>query len=121
MAEARTRLLVASMLVLLLASLVPVQADGDTPVRLETELVNAPLTPWYGSGDLVELSSALVNDGVQTSITEDPSCGTVLIVSDQSGTTVIDERTTCRGQSRGLDVASGTTALDSHTWNLEDD
>ena len=120
MAEARTRLLVASMLVLLLASLVPVQADGETPVRLETELINAPVTPWYGSGDVVELSSALVNDGVQTSITEDPSCGTVLIVLDQSGTTIIDEGTTCRGQSRGLDVASGTTTLDSHTWNLED-
>ena len=120
MAEARTRLLVASMLVLLLASLVPVQADGETPVRLETELMNVPLTPWYGPGDVVELSSALVNDGVQTSITEDPSCGTVMIVSDQSGTVIVDERTTCRGQSRGLDVASGTTALDSHTWNLED-
>jgi DNA-binding transcriptional ArsR family regulator len=120
MAEARTRLLVASMLVLLLASLVPVQADGETPIRLETELINAPLTPWYGSGDVVELSSALVNDGVQTSITEDPSCGTVLMVLDQSGTTIIDEGTTCRGQSRGLDVASGTTTLDSHTWNLED-
>jgi len=120
MAEARTRLLVASMLVLLLASLVPVQADGETPVRLETELINAPVTPWYGSGDVVELSSALVNDGVQTSITEDPSCGTVLMVLDQSGTTIIDEGTTCRGQSRGLDVASGTTTLDSHTWNLED-
>ncbi|MDB2333827.1 ArsR family transcriptional regulator [Candidatus Poseidoniales archaeon] len=120
MAEARTRLLVASMLVLLLASLVPVQVDGETPVRLETELINAPLTPWYGPGDIVELSSALINDGVQTSITEDPSCGTVMIVSDQSGTVIIDERTTCRGQSRGLDVASGTTALDSHTWNLED-
>ena len=120
MAEARTRLLVASMLVLLLASLVPVQADGETPVRLETNIINAPVTPWYASGDVVELSSALINDGVQTSITEDPSCGTVLIVSDQSGTVIIDERTTCRGQSRGLDVASGTTALDSHTWNLED-
>ena len=120
MAEARTRLLVASMLVLLLASLVPVQANGETPVRLETELINAPVTPWYGSGDVVELSSALVNDGVQTSITEDPSCGTVLMVLDQSGTTIIDEGTTCRGQSRGLDVASGTTTLDSHTWNLED-
>jgi len=120
MAEVRTRLLVASMLVLLLASLVPVQANGETPVRLETELINAPLTPWYGSGDVVELSSALVNDGVQTSITEDPSCGTVLMVLDQSGTTVIDEGTTCLGQSRGLDVASGTTTLDSHTWNLED-
>ena len=120
MAEVRTRLLVASMLVLLLASLVPVQANGETPVRLETELINAPLTPWYGSGDVVELSSALVNDGVQTSITEDPSCGTVLMVLDQSGTTIIDEGTTCRGQSRGLDVPSGTTTLDSHTWNLED-
>ena len=43
-----------------------------------------------------------------------------MIVSDQSGSLIIDERTTCRGQSRGLDVASGTTTLDSHTWNLED-
>lgn len=120
MAEARTRLLVASLLVLLLGSLAPVQADGETPVRLETEIINAPLTPWYGTGDVVELSTALVNDGVQTSITEDPSCGTVMVVSDQSGTAIIDERTSCRGQSRGLDVASGTTNLDSHTWNLED-
>ncbi|MGB1953971.1 MAG: winged helix-turn-helix transcriptional regulator [Candidatus Poseidoniaceae archaeon] len=120
MAEARTRLLVASMLVLLLASIVPVQADTETSVRLETDLVNAPLTPWYGVGDVVEVSTSLINDGVQTSITEDPSCGTVLIVSDQSGSLIIDERTTCRGQSRGLDVASGTTMLESHTWNLED-
>ena len=120
MAEARTRLLVASMLVLLLASLAPVQADTEPTVRLETALVNEPLTPWYGVGDVVELSTSLVNDGIQTSITEDPSCGTVMIVSDQSGSLIIDERTTCRGQSRGLDVASGTTTLDSHTWNLED-
>ena len=120
MAEARTRLLVASMLVLLLASLAPVQADTETTVRLEADLVNGPLTPWYGVGDVVELSTSLVNDGIQTSITEDPSCGTVMIVSDQSGSLIIDERTTCRGQSRGLDVASGTTMLDSHTWNLED-
>jgi DNA-binding transcriptional ArsR family regulator len=120
MAEARTRLLVASLLVLLLGSLAPVQADGETPVRLETEIINAPLTPWYGTGDVVELSISLVNDGVQTSITEDPSCGTVMVVSDQSGTAIIDERTSCRGQSRGLDVASGTTTLDSHTWNLQD-
>jgi len=90
MAEARTRLLVASLLVLLLGSLAPVQADGETPVRLETEIINAPLTPWYGTGDVVELSTVLVNDGVQTSITEDPSCGTVMVVSDQSGTAIID-------------------------------
>ena len=120
MAEARTRLLVASMLVLLLASLAPVQADTETTVRLETDVLNAPLTPWYGVGDVVEVSTSLVNDGTQTSITEDPSCGTVMIVSDQSGSLIIDERTTCRGQSRGLDVAPGTTTLESHTWNLED-
>ena len=120
MAEARTRLLVASMLVLLLASLAPVQADAETAVRLETDLVNEPLTPWYGVGDVVELSTSLVNDGIQTSITEDPSCGTVMIVSDQAGSLIIDERTTCRGQSRGLDVAPGTTMLETHTWNLED-
>ena len=47
MAEARTRLLVASMLVLLLASLAPVQADTETTVRLETNVVNEPLTPWH--------------------------------------------------------------------------
>ena len=120
MAEARTRLLVASMLVLLLASLAPVQADTETTVRLETDVLNAPLTPWYGVGDVVEVSTSLVNDGTQTSITEDPSCGTVMIVSDQSGSLIIDERTTCRGQSRGLDVAPGTTMLETHTWDLED-
>ena len=120
MAEARTRLLVASMLVLLLASLAPVQADGEATVRLETEIVNAPQTPWYGAGDVVQISSTLVNDGVQTSITEDPSCGTIMIVTDAYGSSLVDEQTACRGQSRGLDVAPGTTALDSHTWNLED-
>ena len=120
MAEARTRLLVASMLVLLLASLVPVQADGEATVRLETEIVNAPQTPWYGAGDVVQISSTLVNDGVQTSITEDPSCETIMIVTDGYGSALVDEGTACRGQSRGLDVAPGTTALDSHTWNLED-
>ena len=41
-----------------------------------------------------------------------------MIVSDAKGDVVIDERTACRGQSRGLDVGPGTTALDQHQWDL---
>ena len=53
-------------------------------------------------------------------ITEDPSCGVVMRVANTAGTTILDESTTCRGQSRGLDVPSGASALESLQWNLTD-
>ena len=112
------RRVVACSLVMLLIFLIPVSAEENESVRLNIEIADDNTKPWYGAGERVLLSSSIVNDGGATSISEDPSCGTVMIVSDAKGDVVIDERTACRGQSRGLDVGPGTTALDQHQWDL---
>ncbi|MEC8589539.1 MAG: hypothetical protein VXY35_05255, partial [Candidatus Thermoplasmatota archaeon] len=93
------RRLVATTMVMLLVLLIPVSAEETGTVRLEIEAVDDNSKPWYGDGDNVVLASSIVNDGAPTSITEDPSCGVVMRVADAAGTTVLDESTTCRGQS----------------------
>ena len=120
MGEVRTRRLVASSLVMLLVLLVPVSAEDSSTVRLEIDVMDENSKPWYGVGDSVVLASSIVNDGAATSITEDPSCGTVMLVSNAEGATIVDESVGCRGQSRGLDIGSGATALDQHEWDLTD-
>lgn len=120
MGEVRTRRLVASSLVMLLVFLIPVSAEETSSVQLEIDVMDDNTKPWYGLGDSVLLASSIVNDGPATSITEDPSCGTVMRVSNADGTTVIDESVGCRGQSRGLDIGSGATALEQHEWDLTD-
>ena len=120
MGEVRTRRLVASSLVMLLVLLVPVSAEDSSTVRLEIDVMDENPKPWYGVGDSVVLTASIVNDGAATSITEDPSCGTVMLVSNAEGTTIVDESVGCRGQSRGLDIGSGATALDQHEWDLTD-
>jgi predicted transcriptional regulator len=114
------RRLVATSMVMLLVLLIPVSAEETGTVRLEIEAMDDNSKPWYGEGDSVLLASSIVNDGAATSITEDPSCGVVMRVADAAGATVVDESTTCRGQSRGLDIGTGTTALDQHAWDLTD-
>lgn len=120
MGEGRMRRLVATSMVMLLVLLIPVSAEEIGTVRLEIESLDDNSKPWYGEGDSVLLASSIVNDGAATSITEDPSCGVVMRVADAAGATVLDESTTCRGQSRGLDIGTGTTALDQHAWDLTD-
>ena len=118
MGEVRTRRLVASSLVMLLVLLVPVSAEGNDSVQLEIDIVDANAKQWYGAGDVVLLDTSILNNGGATSITEDPSCGTVMIVANAEGENVIDERSACRGQSRGLDINVGTTPLQQHQWDL---
>lgn len=118
MGEVRMRRLVAASMVMLLVLLIPVSAEETGTVRLEIDALDDNSKPWYGDGDSVLLASSIVNDGAATSITEDPSCGVVMRVADAVGTTVLDESTTCRGQSRGLDISAGTTALGQHAWDL---
>ena len=120
MGEVRTRCLVASSVLMLLVLLAPVSAEETSTVRLEIDVTDENSKPWYGVGDSVILASSIVNDGAATSISEDPSCGTVMLVSDDEGTTIVDESVGCRGQSRGLDIGSGATALDQHQWDLTD-
>lgn len=120
MGEGRMHRLVATSMVMLLVLLIPVSAEETGTVRLEIEALDDNSKPWYGAGDSVLLASSIINDGAATSITEDPSCGVVMRVTDTEGTTVLDESTTCRGQSRGLDIGAGTTDLDQHAWDLTD-
>ena len=118
MGEVRTRRLVASSLVMLLVLLIPVSAEEGDSVQLEIDVVDANAKQWYGAGDVVLLDTSILNNGDATSITEDPSCGTVMIVANEEGENVIDERSACRGQSRGLDINTGTTPLQQHQWDL---
>ena len=118
MGEVRTRRIVASSLVMLLLLLVPVSAQEDGTLSLQIETLDSNSKAWYGLGDVVQLSSSILNQGVATSITEDPSCGTVMIITNAQGEVIIDESVGCRGQSRGLDIGAGTTALDQHQWDL---
>ena len=120
MGEVRTRRLVASSLVMLLVLLVPVSAEENNTIQLEIDVLDENSKPWYGVGDTVILSSSILNDGDATSITEDPSCGTIMLVTNADGETFVDESIGCRGQSRGLDIGPGTTALDEHQWDLTD-
>ena len=75
------RRVVACSLVMLLVFLIPVSAEESESVRLNIEIADDNAKPWYGTGERVLLSSSIVNDGGATSISEDPSCGTVMIVS----------------------------------------
>jgi hypothetical protein len=118
MGEVRTRRIVASSLVMLLVLLVPVSAEENDSVSLQIETLDENSKPWYGVGDTVVVSSSILNEGVATSITEDPSCGTVMIITNSELETIIDESVACRGQSRGLDIASGVTPLEQHQWDL---
>ena len=60
------------MLALVLAGLMVAMAPNvfaDTSeVSVESSLVEAPEKGWYGSGDIVEISAELVNDGSAASI-----------------------------------------------------
>ena len=118
MGEVRMRRLVATSMVMLLVLLIPVSAEETDTVRLEIDALDDNSKPWYGAGDNVLLASSIVNEGTATSITEDPSCGAVMRVADAAGTAILDESSACRGQSRGLDIGTGTTLLDQHTWDL---
>ena len=119
MGEVRTRRIVASSLVMLLVLLVPVSAEENDSVSLQIETLDDNSKPWYGVGDSVVVSSSILNDGVATSITEDPSCGTVMIITDSNNEIVVDESAACRGQSRGLDIASGVTPTRSASMGFE--
>ncbi|MAS32088.1 MAG: hypothetical protein CMA39_04270, partial [Euryarchaeota archaeon] len=88
----------------------------DANLSLNAALEGAPDKGWYGSGDVVEISAVLSNDGDSTSIVVDPSCDEVLRVWSQTSL-VFDGTDACLGQSRGMDIdAFSTTELNSLFW-----
>ena len=112
------------MLAVILAGLLAIMAPGafanSENLSLNATLIDAPDKGWYGSGDIVEISAVLSNDGDSTSIVVDPSCDEVLKVWRETDL-VYDGTEACLGQSRGLDIdAFSTTNFDSLTWDLTD-
>ena len=112
------------MLAIVLASLLFVIAPSaiadDENLSLTTSVDNLPDKGWFSSGDVVEISAELANNGDSTSITVDPSCNEVLKVWKDSQI-IIDGSLLCNGQSRGLDIDSNSvTRLQTLTWDLKD-
>lgn len=112
------------MLALVLAGLLVIIAPNAfadvSDVSVETSLVDAPTNGWYASGDIVEVSAILVNDGDAVSINVDPSCNQVLKIWN-GNTLLIDGTESCLGQSRGMDLgADSELPLDTLSWDLTD-
>ena len=112
------------MLAIVLASLLFVIAPSaiadDENLSLTASIDNLPDKGWFSSGDVVEISAELANNGDSTSITVDPSCNEVLKVWKDSQI-IIDGSLICNGQSRGLDIDSNSvTSLQTLTWDLKD-
>ena len=110
------------MLAVILAGVLAIMAPSafadDANLSLDAALEGAPDKGWYGSGDVVEISAVLSNDGDSTSIVVDPSCDEVLRVWSQT-TLVFDGTDACLGQSRGMDIdAFSTTELNTLFWDL---
>jgi len=116
----RERTLAIVLAGLMLAMIPAALADGDSP-RLDTSLYEAPEKGWFGSGDIVSISLAIINDGPSTVIDTDPSCEDVIRVWSGANL-VFDGMTVCREQSRGLELAASST-LDRGllSWDLLDD
>ena len=112
------------MLAIVLASLLFVIAPSaiadDENLSLTASIDNLPDKGWFSSGDVVEISAELANNGDSTSITVDPSCNEVLKIWKDSQL-IIDGSLLCNGQSRGLDIDSNSvTSLQTLTWDLKD-
>ena len=115
----RERMLAIALAGLILALAPQVIANNEN-IHLELSLIEAPEKGWYSSGEIVSISSTIINDGDSTSIDTDPSCGEVLKVWSSSEL-IFDGSITCNGQSRGMDISAGsTTSLSTLTWDLAD-
>ena len=111
----------AVLVALLMLSTLPVLAtaeEGD--LRLDSTLLSPPDSGWYASGEAVEFVAKFTNEGAQTAFENDPSCGTVLQVLNSDFELIVDERSSCRGQSQLVDMAAAEIfEFDALSWDLK--
>ena len=115
-----TRSTVALLASLLLLSSMPILTAAETgDVVFSIEENSAQEHPWYEADTLVQLTAIFTNTGSAISIENDPSCGAVLQVLDFQGLMIIDESSTCRGQTQNIDLADGETySFEPLSWDL---
>ncbi|RPG70970.1 MAG: ArsR family transcriptional regulator [Euryarchaeota archaeon TMED99] len=117
-----TRSTVALFASLLLLSSLPLFAIAETSDVVFSIEEEPQANQWYEAEDILQITAMFTNTGSQTSIENDPSCGSVLQVSDAQGTLIIDESSSCRGQTQSIDLAEGETySFEPLTWNLQDE
>tara|TARA_B110000967_G_C18893425_1_gene568946 strand:- start:899 stop:3511 length:2613 start_codon:yes stop_codon:yes gene_type:complete len=115
-----TRSTVVLLASLLLLSSLPYLSVAETTDLAFTLEETPSYLEWYVAGDTVELTAMFTNNGPSTTIENDPSCGVVLQVFNAIGTLLIDDSSTCRGQTQSLDLAeSETYQFDNLTWDLQ--
>jgi DNA-binding MarR family transcriptional regulator len=117
---ARERML-AVVLVGLMLVVIPTSAAEGENLSLDLTFDEVPTNGWYSSSDVVKVSASLVNNGDATTIDTDPSCGQFLRIF-QNDFMIFDGSIACNAQSRGMNIASGsTTQFPQLTWDLFDD
>lgn len=115
-----TRSTVALLASLLLLSSLPILTAAETgDVVFSIEENSAQEHPWYEADTLVQLTALFTNTGSAISIENDPSCGAVLQVLDSQGQMIIDDSSSCRGQTQNIDLAEGETySFEPLSWDL---
>ena len=115
-----TRSTVVLLASLLLLSSLPYLSVAETTDLAFTLEETPSYLEWYVAGDTVELTAMFTNNGPSTTIVNDPSCGVVLQVFNAIGTLLIDDSSTCRGQTQNLDLGERETYLfENLTWDLQ--
>jgi len=93
--------------------------DSIEPTLLEIQINEADLNQWYFEGDTLSFNSSLVNNGEETTIVNDPSCGVFLSVVNFNSETIYDNSNLCRGQTRDLTLVSNENFQFSEmSWNF---
>lgn len=117
----RSTVVVLTSLLLMLNFAAFSSAEGED-VRFNLDNISTNDQPWFVAGDAAEFTPQFINDGAQTSVTNDPSCGVVLQVSDSTGQMLIDQSNLCRGQTQSIDLAATETySFDTLMWDLKVD
>ena len=98
----------------------PASASNVSQPSLDIDLVNSPTRGWFVAEENITIDVNITNQGDAVTIDTDPSCEAYLIIRS-SKETVLDQSSTCIGQSRGLDLgADSITALGQLTWDQKD-
>lgn len=114
-----TRCTLAVLALLLLASTPYAIAQESSEFDFILQDQDTSENGWYVEGDMVSMVPMFVNNAVETSIENDPSCGVSLQIIDDEQNMLFDGADSCRGQSQTIDLSPDETfAFTALEWDL---